>query len=166
MYIFFAVCSNDMHVYTRIISHVHVWKRIVKRKKQANEQTKQQTSVWQLLQKNRKQYTLNVRSRGKQLGLFSRKSWCFPRRSRGNHQDSRENKTNWFPEGPDIKCFVIFLDFHFNSNKRITGANQSSRLGTYKNTNLNLKTTEWMIYKVLSYHLHLFPALAAVSLLR
>ena len=19
----------------------------------------------------------------------------------------RENKTNWFPEGPDIKCFVI-----------------------------------------------------------
>ena len=27
---------------------------------------------------------------------------------------SRENKTNWFPEGPDIKCFVIFLDFHFN----------------------------------------------------
>ena len=27
---------------------------------------------------------------------------------------SRENKTNWFPEGPDIKCFVIFPDFHFN----------------------------------------------------
>ena len=25
---------------------------------------------------------------------------------------SRENKTNWFPEGPNIKCFVIFLDFH------------------------------------------------------
>ena len=42
--------------------------------------------------------------------------------------DSPENKTNWFPEGPDIKCFVIFLDFHFNSNKRIlTGANQNSR---------------------------------------
>ena len=39
----------------------------------------------------------------------------------GKHQDSRENKTNWFPEGSDIKCFVIFLDFHFNSNKRITG---------------------------------------------
>ena len=29
-------------------------------------------------------------------------------------QDSRENKTNWFPDGPDIKCFVIFLDFHYN----------------------------------------------------
>ena len=27
---------------------------------------------------------------------------------------SRENKTNWFPEGPDIKCFVIFLYFHFS----------------------------------------------------
>ena len=58
--------------------------------------------------------TLNVRSLRKQLVLFSQESWCFPRRSRGKHQDSRENKTNWFPEGPDIKCFVIFLDFHFN----------------------------------------------------
>ena len=53
-----------------------------------------------------------------------------------------ENKTNRFPEGPDIKCFVIFLDFHFNSNKRITGVNQNSRLSAYKNTNLILKTTE------------------------
>ena len=60
----------------------------------------------------------------------------------GKHQDSRENKTNWFPEGPDIKCFVIFPDFHFNSNKRITGANQNSWLGTYNNTNLILKITE------------------------
>ena len=110
-------------------------------------------------------YTLNVRSRGKQLVLFSQESWCFPRRSRGKHQDSRENKTNWFPEGPDIKCFVIFLDFHFNSNKRITGANQNSRLGTYSNTNLIIKTTEWMIYKVPSLHyLHHFPPLAAVFL--
>ena len=56
---------------------------------------------------------------------------------------SRETSgLDWFPEGPDIKCFVIFLDFHFDSNKRITGANQNSRLGTYDNTNLILKTTE------------------------
>ena len=40
------------------------------------------------------QYTLNVRFRGKQLVLFSRESWCFPRRSGGKHQDSRENKTD------------------------------------------------------------------------
>ena len=53
----------------------------------------------------------------------------------GNIKDSRENKTNWFHEGPDIKCFVIFLDFHVNSNKRIAGVNQNSRLGTYNNTN-------------------------------
>ena len=59
----------------------------------------------------------------------------------------RENKTNWFPEGPGIKCFVIFLDSHLHSNKRITGANQNSRLATYNNTNLILQTTEWMIYK-------------------
>ena len=112
------------------------------------------------------QHTLNVRSQWKQLVVFSQESWCFPWQNWGKHQDSRENKTNWFPKGPDIKCFVIFLDFHFNSNKRITGANQNSRLGTYNNTNLILKTTEWMIYKVLSlYYLHLFPPLAAVSLL-
>ena len=67
---------------------------------------------------------------------------CFPRLRLWKHQDSRENKTNWFLEGPDTKCFVIFLDFHFSSNKRITGANQNSRLGTYNNTNLILKTTE------------------------
>ena len=110
-------------------------------------------------------HTLNVRSRGKQFVLFSRESWSFSRLRLGKHQDSKENKTNWFPEGPDIKCFVIFLDFHFNSNKRITGANQNNRLGTYNNTNLILKTTEWMIYKVLPlYYLHLFPLLAAVSL--
>ena len=62
-------------------------------------------------------------------------------RQLGKHQDSRENKTNWFPEGPDMKCFVIFLDFHFNSIKRITGSNQNSRLGTYmfNDTNLILK---------------------------
>ena len=57
-------------------------------------------------------------------------------------QGSRENKTNWFPEGPDIKCFVIFLDFHFTSNKRINETNQNSQLGTYNNTNLILKTTK------------------------
>ena len=73
-----------------------------------------------------------VRGR-KQLVLFSRESWCFPRRSRGKDQDS--------------KCFVIFLDSHLHSNKRITGANQNSRLATYNNTNLILQTTEWMIYK-------------------
>ena len=29
-------------------------------------------------------------------------------------QDSRENRTNWFPKGHDIECFVIFLDFYFS----------------------------------------------------
>ena len=105
--------------------------------------------------------TLNVRSRGEQLVLCSWESWCS-----GKHQDSWETKTNWFLERPDSKCFVIFLDSHFNSNKRITGANQNSLLGTYNNTNFILKTTEWMIYKVLSlYYLHLLPPLAAASLL-
>ena len=63
----------------------------------------------------------------------------FPETKSKGKQDSRENKSDWFPEGSDIKCFVIFIDFHFISNKRITGGNQNS---TYKNTNLILNTTE------------------------
>ena len=66
-------------------------------------------------------YTLNVSSRGKQLVFF--------------------------PESPD----VIFLDIHFNSNKRITGANQNSRRHINDNTNLILKTTEWTIYNYFPY---------------
>ena len=45
---------------------------------------------------------------GPQLVLFSREF------SLRKHQDSRENKTDWFREGPNIKCFIIFLDFHLN----------------------------------------------------
>ena len=80
------------------------------------------------------------------------------RETSGLSKKKKKKETKWFPEEPNIKCFVIFIDFNFNSNKRITGANQNSRLGTYNNTNLSLKTTEWMIYKVLSlYYLHVFP---------
>ena len=66
-----------------------------------------------------------------------------------------------FPESRDLTLSVVFvfLDFqlHFNNNKRITTANQNSRLSTYNNTTLILKTTEWMIYKELSlYYLHDF----------
>ena len=86
--------------------------------------------------------------------------FCFP------ESPTRKNKTKWFPEGPNIKSFDIFLDFHFNSNKRITAANQNSRLGTYNNTNLIVKTTELMINKVLSlYYLPHFPPLAAFFLM-
>ena len=55
---------------------------------------------------------------------------------KGNIRTRGKTKLTGFPR--DLK----FLDFHFNSKKRITGANQNSRLGTYKNTNLILKTTE------------------------
>ena len=83
---------------------------------------------------------------------------------------SRHFPPRMYPESRDLtlSVFFVFLDFqlHFNSNKRITAANQNSRLSTYNNTTLILKTTEWMIYKVLSlYYLHLFPLLAALSLL-
>ena len=72
---------------------------------------------------------------------------CFPESPDVSRDDVEGNirtlgKTNWFPKGPDIKCFDIFLDFHFNSNKRITRAYQNCRLSTYNNTNLFLKTTE------------------------
>ena len=79
---------------------------------------------------------------------------------------SRENKTNWFPEGPDIKCFVIFSRLSLQQQQNITRVNQNNWLGTYNNTNLIPKTTEWMIYNVLSlYYLHHFPPLVAFSLL-
>ena len=32
------------------------------------------------------------------------------------HQDSRENKINQFPEGPYIKCFVLYLDLPLNNH--------------------------------------------------
>ena len=68
-------------------------------------------------------------------------SFVFPRRSRGKHQDLRENTTNWFPKGSDIVfCYNsrVSLYVYFNSNKRIgvSGVNQ---------------TTEWLIYKVLFF---------------
>ena len=50
--------------------------------------------------------------------------FCFPespdvpRDEVGKHRDSGENKTNYFPEGPYIKCFVIYLDFHIAKTKK------------------------------------------------
>ena len=44
----------------------------------------------------------------------------FLRQSQGKHYDSRENETNWFPEGPYIKCFVMYLDFPLNNHLEIT----------------------------------------------
>ena len=85
--------------------------------------------------------------------------------------DPKENKTNWFPEGSDIKCFVIFLDFHFNSNKRITGANENEPKQSTRYLQQHKFNSEnhWMNdlqTKVLSlYHMHFFPPLAAVFLL-
>ena len=67
---------------------------------------------------------------GKQLVLFSRESWCFPRRSRGKHQDSRENITNWFPKGPYITCFVIYLDFPLNNHIAKTNKQSAVRATT------------------------------------
>ena len=68
--------------------------------------------IWNVKEKNAwcEDFFVGVRPKWE----VSQESWCFPRQSRGKHQDSRENKTNWFPEGPDFKCFVIFPDFHFN----------------------------------------------------
>ena len=54
-------------------------------------------------------------------------SFVFPRvlmfsetklRETSRSQGKTKLPVTGLPEGPDIKCFVIFLDFHFNSNKR------------------------------------------------
>ena len=43
--------------------------------------------------------------------------------------------SNWFPEGPDIKCFLIFLDFKFNvlqqQQKNTLKRNESKQLTRY-----------------------------------
>ena len=60
-------------------------------------------------------------------------------------QDKTKSRETSGLEGKQNKLVsqsVIFLDFHFNSNERITGANQNSRLGTSINTNQIFKTTE------------------------
>ena len=85
--------------------------------------------------------SLNVRSRGKQF--------CFPSRHdvsldfvSGNIRTRGKTKLTGFPK--DLTLSVLFvillLDFHLYSNKRITGANQNSRLGTYNNPNLKFNS--------------------------
>ena len=32
--------------------------------------------------------------------------------------DPKENKTTWFPEGSDIKCFVIFLELSLQQQQK------------------------------------------------
>ena len=75
------------------------------------------------------QYTLHVWSQGKQLVLLSRESWCFAEQSRGKHQDLRESKTNWFPEGSYTKCFVTYLDFPWNNHIAKANKKQRGRAG-------------------------------------
>ena len=54
-------------------------------------------------------------------------------------------------------CYICSLSLQ--QLKRITGANQNSRLGTYINANLIFKSTESMIHKVLSlYYLYFFSS--------
>ena len=51
-------------------------------------------------------YTLNDLSQGKQFVLVSRECRCFPRRSRGKHKDSTENKTNCFPRDQTLSVLL------------------------------------------------------------
>ena len=57
---------------------------------------------------------------GNQLVFFSREPWCFPRQSRGKHQDSRENKTNCFPRDltlvQEIAWFVVIFGVNTTSD--------------------------------------------------
>jgi hypothetical protein len=57
-------------------------------------------------------YTLNVCSRGI---LFSRESQCFPRRSRGKHWDSRENKIHYFPREHTLSALLYRNNNIFNT---------------------------------------------------
>ena len=61
--------------------------------------------------------TLIYWNRGKQYVLWSRDRWCFPKRSWGKHQRSRDRKTYCFPRFPVNKRFVIYQ--LSNKNKRV-----------------------------------------------
>ena len=52
-----------------------------------------------------------------------------------------KTKLTGFPRDPTLSV-LIYHDFHYNSNKKKTGANQNSPFHTYNNTNLILKTTK------------------------
>ena len=83
--------------------------------------------------------------------------FCFPKSPdvsrdevEGNISTRGKTKPTGFPRDLTLSVLLYFQTFtstYFNSNKRITGANQNSRLGTYKKTNFILKTTEQMIYE-------------------
>ena len=94
----------------------------------------------------------------------------------GNYKDLDKMSVKLFPNFTRHHLithtyFKTFTSTYYNSNKRkrLTGVNQNSLLNTYKNTNLILKTTERMIYKVLSNILlsaSISSTIATVSLLR
>lgn len=44
-------------------------------------------------------------------------SFVFPSPSVSRDEDSRENKTIYFPKEHDVNSFVLFLAFHFNNEK-------------------------------------------------
>ena len=76
----------------------------------------------------------------------------------------------WFPERPYVFCYSSRLSLQHTSTatKNTLKRSKSKHSTQYLRTNLIiiLKTTEWLIYKVLSlYYLHLLPPLAAASLL-
>ena len=50
------------------------------------------------------------------------------------------NQTNWFPEGPDIKCFVIFLHFHFNSKRQNNWSEPKQSIRCCLSIGITLKT--------------------------
>ena len=91
-------------------------------------------------------------------------SFVFPRvlmfpktKSRETVRTRGKTKLTGFPR--DLGCLVIFLEFHFNSNKRINEANKNSRLGTYKNTNfilkpLNERFTKYFLCIICIFFLH------------
>ena len=60
--------------------------------------------------------------------LFSRESQCFPRRSTGEHWDSRENKTNYFPREETLSVLLY-------SDKQISTFNNIHTIIVFRDKN-------------------------------
>ena len=77
-----------------------------------------------------------------ELDLFSLGPQSFQRRSR-----RKTDKTNWFPEEPDIKCFLIFVDQTFSSTATKSKVRISDKCPYFKNTKLfSSRLNEWFYF--------------------
>ena len=72
----------------------------------------------------------------------NRVRFVFPRAPEFPETKSTEDKTNWFPVEPAIKCFVIFVDQTFSSTATKNKAPISDKCLYFKKHKIILKSAK------------------------